>query len=426
MLFLLVIGAIGGYIFFRVMTREERQAALVPVLSMLVEVKGAAERRRAAPDPFRDALRLRVRWPIVAPALVFLNVIIFFLIAFGPGALSNPDTLVSWGASIAPRTTNGEWWRVVTASFVHAGLLQLLVNMAALTQIGLLAERLTGRLTVLIVYFASAIFATLVSLAASPLALTFGSSGGIFGLYGLLLASLMWTIVRRSPVQMPLKSAKLLVPPAACFLLYNLMSDSLPNAAEGVAFVTGAAAGIVLTPDIVDRTPPLRRVVGATAVALAAIVVWALPLRGTANVRPEIERVIAVEQSTAGTYDAAVAKFRKGWVGAPALAQLIDQTIAPELQKARARIEALQHVPNEQQTLVATTDEFLKLRSESWRLRAEALRKTNMRALREADKREQASLEAFNRIKASGFDEVPMGAVPTLLPSDHRRSGGQD
>jgi hypothetical protein len=52
MLFLLVIGAIGGYIFFRVMTREERQAALVPVLSMLVEVKGAAERRRAAPDPF--------------------------------------------------------------------------------------------------------------------------------------------------------------------------------------------------------------------------------------------------------------------------------------------------------------------------------------------------------------------------------------
>jgi ElaB/YqjD/DUF883 family membrane-anchored ribosome-binding protein len=84
------------------------------------------------------------------------------------------------------------------------------------------------------------------------------------------------------------------------------------------------------------------------------------------------------------------------------------------LQKARARIEALQHVPSEQQTLVATTDEFLKLRSESWRLRAAALRKANMRALREADKQEQASLEAFNRIKASGFDELTADVRPPV------------
>src|SRR5207247_669560 len=139
---------------------------------------------------------------------------------------------------------------------------------------------------------------------------------------------------------------------------------------EGVAFVTGAAAGIVLTPDIVERTPPIRRTAVASAAALIAIVAWAFPLRGIANVRPEIERVIAVEHHTSDAYDAAVAKFRKGWVSAPALAQLIDQTIAPELQKVRARLETLQHIPHEQQTLVAAADEFLKLRAESWRLRA--------------------------------------------------------
>jgi membrane associated rhomboid family serine protease len=402
MLFLLVIAAIGAYIFFRVMTREERQAALAPVLAMLLEAKGAADRRRSAPEPFRDALRVRMRWPIVAPALVLLNLVIFFLMAFGPGALSDPQTLVSWGASIAPRTTNGEWWRLVSAAFVHAGPLQLFVNIVALTQIGILTERLTGSVAVLAVSLASAAFATLVSLTTTPLALTFGASGSICGLYGLLLGSLMWTIVRRSPVQMPLKTAKQLLPPAALFLLYNLMSNSLPTVAEGVAFVTGAAAGIALTPDIVERTPPLRRIAGATAVALAAIVAWALPMRGVANVGPEIDRVIAVEHNTADVYDAAVAKFRRGWVTAPALAQLIDHTIAPELQKVRVRLEALQHVPHEQQPLVATADEFLKLRAESWRLRADALRKANMKALREADKREEASLEAFNRIKAAG------------------------
>jgi rhomboid protease GluP len=402
MLFLLVIGAIGAYIFFKVMTREERQAALAPVLAMLLEAKGAADRRRTAPDPFRDALHVRMRWPIVVPALVLLNVLTFVLIAFGQGALNDPETLVSWGASIAPRTTNGEWWRLVTAAFVHAGPLQLLANIVALTQVGILAERLTGSVTVLVLFLASAVFATLVSLSATPLALTFGASGGICGLYGLLLASLMWTIVRRSPVQMRLRSAKQLLPPAALFLLYNLFSDSLPAAAEGVAFVTGAAAGIVLTPDIVERTPPLRRVAGATAVAMVAIGAWALPMRGVANVGPEIERVIAVEHNTAGAYDAAVAKFRRGWVSAPALAQLIDQTIAPELQKVRVRLEALQHVPHEQQPLVASADEFLKLRAESWRLRANALRKANMKALREADRSEEASLEAFNRIKGAG------------------------
>lgn len=417
MLFLLIIAAIGAYIFFRVMTPEERRAALVPVASMLLEAKGAADRRRAAPDPFRDALRVRTRWPVVAPALVLLNLSIFFLIAIGPGALSNPETLASWGASVAPRTTNGEWWRLVTAAFVNAGLLQVLVNTVALTQIGILTERLTGSITVLAVYIAAAVFANLVSLTATPLALTFGASGGIFGLYGLLLASLMWTIVRRSPVQMPLKSAKLLLPPAGVFLLYNLLSGSIPSAAEGVAFVTGAAAGLVLAPDIVERTPPLRRIAGASAAALVVIVAWAFPMRGIANVRPEIERVIAVEYHTADAYDAAVAKFRKGWVSAPALAQLIDQTIAPELQKVRSRLEMLQHVPHEQQPLVATADEFLKLRAESWRLRADALRKANMRALREADKREQASLEAFNRIKASGFDDITSKATP---PSESR------
>lgn len=406
MLFLVVLGAIGAYIFFRVMTAEERRAFLAPALAMLIEAKGAADRRRAAPDPFRDALHGRMRWPIVTPALVLLNLVVFFLIAIGPGALASPDTLVSWGASVAPRTTNGEWWRLVGAAFVHAGVLQVLVDMAALTQIGLLAERLTGRFTVLAVYVSAAAFANLVSLTATPLALTYGSSGGVFGLYGLLLASLMWTIVRRSPVQMPLRTAKRLVPPAALFLLYNLVSDSLPIAAEGVAFVTGAAAGLVLTPDIVERTPPLRRIAGAAAFALVVVVAWAFPLRGVANVRPEIERVIAVEHDTSGAYDAAVAKFKKGWVSAPALAQVIDQTIAPELQKVRARLETLQHVPHEQQPLVATADEFLKLRAESWRLRADALRKANMRGLREADKREQASLEAFNRIKASGFDDL--------------------
>ena len=52
--------------------------------------------------------------------------------------------------------------------------------------------------------------------------------------------------------------------------------------------------------------------------------------------------------------------------------------------------------------LVESADEYLRLRDASWRQRAAALHKSNMGALRQADKIERASLEAFQRIADYG------------------------
>ena len=76
------------------------------------------------------------------------------------------ETLVGWGGNVGVRTTNGEWWRLATAMFVHSGMFHLLVNTAALVQLGLILERLVGRLTFAAVYVAAGIFAGLASLAA--------------------------------------------------------------------------------------------------------------------------------------------------------------------------------------------------------------------------------------------------------------------
>ena len=438
MMILLVILVLAGYALYT-MTPDERTRLRERLVDTAHRAKDEAARRQAEPEPFRDALRQRTPWPIVMPAFVALNVIVFLMMG-GGGSL--PEKLVEWGASFGPRTTNGEWWRLAASMFVHTGFLQLLVNCAALVQLGLILERLVGHITFGAVYLAAGVLASLVTLSDYPMAITAGASGAIFGLYGLLAASSAWTVIQRGPrqavepqpatigtfgfnqlaieetetepepaesndasselrpsVAMTLTAAKRLAPVAAVFVLYNLASGSLGIAAELAGFSAGFICGVVLTNGVSVRTPPVPRVAITMAVTVVVAVASAVPLRGLADVRPEISRVIEVEGSTTTAYQAAVKQFKLGTLSAEALAQTIERKITPELQAAQARLKTLGRVPPEHQPLLASAEEYLRLRDESWRLRAAALHKSSMSALRKAEGAERASLEAFEKIK---------------------------
>jgi membrane associated rhomboid family serine protease len=358
-------------------------------------------RRPAEQGPFDEALRARTRWPFVAIALSVVYGIVFSRMLLGDGALSDPETLVAWGGNFGPRTTNGEWWRLLASTFVHAGILHLLVNAAAVVQVGLVLERLVGHAAFAAVYVAAAAAANLSSLSIYPMVCGVGASGAVFGLYGLLIASAFWGMLHRSSVTIPLKALGRLGPTAAVFVLYNAVSGSLGSEPELAGLMTGLVMGLALTREVGERKPAIRRVayaLGATAVIAAA---WAIPLRGVADVRPEIDRIVALEDQMTVAYEAAVNQFKLGAIKAEALAQVIDRTIMPELHAAQGRLKAFDPdaVPSQHQPLVAGADEYLRLRDESWRLRAEALRKANMVTLRKADLAEWASLEALEKIK---------------------------
>jgi hypothetical protein len=198
---------------------------------------------------------------------------------------------------------------------------------------------------------------------------------------------------------MTLTAAKRLAPVAALFLLYNMVSGGLGGGAELAGFAAGFICGIVLTSGVSASTPPVRRVAVTMAVTVMVAVASAVPLRGVTDVRPEISRVLAVEESTARAYESAVQQFKLGTVTPGGLAQMIERKITPELNAMEARLKALGRVPPEHQQLLASAQEYLRLRDESWRLRAAALHKSSMPALRKAEGAERASLEAFERLK---------------------------
>ena len=139
---------------------------------------------------FDVALRRRTPRAFATPTLVALNVVLFIvMVAAGVHPL-NPDamTLLRWGGDLASRTVNGEWWRLATSMFIHAGALHLAFNMFGLLQVALIVERLVGSACFLGVYAVTGVVASLASLYVHPASVSVGASGAIFGIYGCGLA----------------------------------------------------------------------------------------------------------------------------------------------------------------------------------------------------------------------------------------------
>ena len=172
-----------------------------------------------APQPVR---RPRPSWAS-APAtylLVGINCAVFLAMVTHGVSAGAPTTgqLMHWGANNAGSVLiNGEWWRIVTAMFVHVGILHLATNMRCLWNLGLLAEPLLGSSGVLAVYILTGAAGNLLSTFVNWLTpfrdaaggISFpagaGASGAVFGIAGALIILLK---SRRLPVP-PLELKKL-------------------------------------------------------------------------------------------------------------------------------------------------------------------------------------------------------------------------
>ena len=393
---LLILGGVA----LCLMTPDERARLGRRAAAAARDAMRAAAQPPPEGDPFHDFLRARTGRPVVTHALAALSALTFVLMLFAPGTMGDTATLVRWGGSITPRTTGGEWWRLVTASFVHAGPLHLLATLAGLVPLGLILERAVGRAAFAATYLAAGIFAGVVALwTTSPTAASAGASGAVYGLYGLLAASLLWGVVSRPAMAIPLLDVKRVGAGAAVFVLYNVATGYQGAASELAGLAAGFAGGLVLARGVIREKPAVRRAMAMAAATLAIAVVGAVPLRGVVDIRTEIAHVAAVEARTAGAYDEAVARFRRRRIEAEDLVRLIDETIVPELHEAREQLTAVRGVPRRQAPLVAAAEEYFELREQSWRRRAEGLLESSPGMLRHAEETERAALEALRRTR---------------------------
>ena len=85
----------------------------------------------------------------------------------------------------------GEWWRLITCNWLHAGVFHLLVNMLAVANLGFPLERKFGHVRVAIIYFVSGLFGAMLSVVFLPDVLSVGASGCVFGLFGAVWADVI-------------------------------------------------------------------------------------------------------------------------------------------------------------------------------------------------------------------------------------------
>jgi membrane associated rhomboid family serine protease len=122
---------------------------------------------------------------LVTKALVAINVGIYLLeLGMGGTVSGTGNEIYNDGVLAAPFVDQGDWWRLITAAFLHYGPLHLLLNMLALWWFGAAVEQVLGRGRYLLLYLVSGLAGSAGALIADPNALTVGASGAIFGILG--------------------------------------------------------------------------------------------------------------------------------------------------------------------------------------------------------------------------------------------------
>jgi membrane associated rhomboid family serine protease len=124
--------------------------------------------------------------PTVTYALIGINAAVYvlgYLLAAG-----GTDLLRDYGMWPVGIAVSGEWWRLLTAAFLHSGLLHIGFNMYVLYLLGPPLERALGAGRFVTLYLVAALGGSVASYATSPPnTLSVGASGAVFGLMAAIL-----------------------------------------------------------------------------------------------------------------------------------------------------------------------------------------------------------------------------------------------
>ena len=155
-------------------------------LDLMIDVTNDINKKTDRENKVYESI-FRPKKIVVTNILIALNVIAFFVVFALSGANLNVLNLLRYGALNSVLVQNGEFWRLITAGFLHGGIFHLIFNMYALYIIGTQIENFAGKWKFLAIYFCSMLTASLMSCVINPNSVSVGASGAIFGLLGALV-----------------------------------------------------------------------------------------------------------------------------------------------------------------------------------------------------------------------------------------------
>jgi rhomboid protease GluP len=219
---------------------------------------------------FGRALRALTPRGFVTETLIAVNVLVFVLMVARGVSPLEPDEadLIAWGAGCAPRTTGGEWWRLLTATFLHVGVIHLAMNMYVLWDAGRLMERIFGNAGFLVLYLAAGLAGSVASVVWHPDGVSAGASGSVFGVYGGLLGFLL---CQRASI--PPEALQRFQRSGLVFIGLNTMIGFSIKRIDMAAHLGGLAGGFlggVVLAHPLDRAGASRRPLRTTLLAAGA------------------------------------------------------------------------------------------------------------------------------------------------------------
>jgi len=262
----------------------------------------------AAPNVILNTAPSRLRQLFESPTtiLIALNTLVYLIMAFQSHSFLNFNLklLLDWGANSGPLTSGGQWWRLLTSTFEHGGLLHIALNMWCLYNLGWLAELLFGRSRFTLLYLLCGIGGSLASICWRVNSVSVGASGAIFGIAGALIPAML--LHSNQQLRVLLKGQLTSI---ALFVFYNLAFGAAIRGTDNAAHVGGLITGMLLGAGF--PTGPERNTATGRRRALLATLVIAVALVGVGAYarhrnQPYIEIEMAADAHAHGDNSAAI------------------------------------------------------------------------------------------------------------------------
>lgn len=271
-------------------------------------------------------------------------------IASGMDALKPlPAELLAWGANSASSVMEDhEYWRLLTATFLHGGLMHLALNMLGLWSGGRELNRLYGNAQFLLIYFGSALAGSALSLHFSAQqAVSVGASGAVFGVLGALFVALY-----RHRGQLAGLNTRNVLTGQGVFLVYALVQGFAKDGIDNAAHVGGLVAGCLLAWMLVEKINEQASAARRQGAAIAGVVVCTLAVvalvvstpvptihhRQLFRFQAEFNRLLPALQATEMNFQADLKSVREGSMTAAQFNAAIEKTYLPARKKIQAAL----------------------------------------------------------------------------------------